>query len=212
MQPSRASGASTPTPLAPDVWTTMVPGRTADVAASPDTRPASSLSGTASSNSSAPAATSGGVATGVSDSRRRARCRDAWEMALHATTTWSARSSATPRAVPTRPAEMIPTLSRAGRKPSSCTIADDLTDILFRSGPTWWVPFGHYDCSRLPGITQCEEAPSSAVAATSAAALGGLHLQAGQQIGHRLASSGGAFFGAVGVLLARVTGVPWRLL
>ena len=27
------------------------------------------------------------------------------------------RSSATPRAVPTRPAEMMPTLSRAGRKP-----------------------------------------------------------------------------------------------
>src|SRR6185312_14101124 len=186
MQPSRASGASTPTPLAPDVWTTMVPGRTADVAASPDTRPASSLSGTASSNSSAPAATSGGVATGVSDSRRRARCRDAWEMALHATTTWSARSSATPSAVPTRPAEMIPTLSLAGRRPSNCTIADDLTDFLFRSGPTGWVPFGHQDSSRSPGVSQCEEAPSSAFAATPPAAFGGLHLQAGQQIGYGL--------------------------
>ena len=59
-----------------------------------------------------------------------ARCRDAWEMALHATTTCSARSSATPRAVPTRPAEMIPTLSLAGRKPSNCSIADDLTSCV----------------------------------------------------------------------------------
>ena len=130
------------TPLAPDVCATIVPGRTADVAAKPDTRPASSLSGTASSSSSAPAATSGGASTGVSGSRRAARCRDAWEMALHATTTWSARSSATPNAVPTRPAEMIPTLSLAGRKPSNCTIADGLTVSWFRSGPALRVPDG----------------------------------------------------------------------
>src|SRR5271165_2249515 len=50
---------------------------------------------------------------------------DVRETALQATTTWSTRSSATPNAVPTRPAEMIPTLSRAGRNPSNCTIADD---------------------------------------------------------------------------------------
>ena len=49
------------TPLAPDVCATIVPGRTAEVAARPDTRPASSLSGTASSSSSALAATSGGA-------------------------------------------------------------------------------------------------------------------------------------------------------
>ena len=121
--------------MAPEVCATIVPGRTAEVAANPDTRPASSLSVTANSSSSAPAATSGGGSTGVSGRRRCARCRDAWEMALHATTTWSARSSATPSAVPTRPAEMIPTLSLAGRKPSNCTIADDLTCLFVRSSP-----------------------------------------------------------------------------
>ena len=47
--------------------------------------------------------------TGVSGSQRSARCRDARDTALHATTTWSTRSSATPSAVPTLPAEMIPT-------------------------------------------------------------------------------------------------------
>ncbi len=124
-----------PTPLAPDVCATIVPGRTAEVAASPDTRPASSLSGTANSSSSALAATSGGDTTGVSGNRRCARCRDACETPLHATTTWSARSSATPSAEPTRPAEMIPTLSLAGRSPSNCPIADDLTAFFVRSGP-----------------------------------------------------------------------------
>src|ERR1700722_12642301 len=103
----------------------MVPGRTADVAARPETRPASSVSGTANSKSSALPATLGTGATGVSGSQRSARCLDARDTALHATTTWSTRSSATPNAVPTRPAEMIPTLSRAGRNPSNCTIADD---------------------------------------------------------------------------------------
>ena len=103
----------------------IVPGRTADVAAKPDTSPGNSVSGTASNSSSALPATSGTGATGVSGRRRSARCLDAWETALHATTTWSTRSSATPNAVPTRPAEMIPTFSRAGRNPSNCTIADD---------------------------------------------------------------------------------------
>lgn len=85
----------------------------------------------------------GGPSTGVSGSRRAARCRDACETALQATTTWSARSSATPSAVPTRPAEMIPTLSLAGRKPSNCSIADDLTVIFVRSSPAAGVPDGH---------------------------------------------------------------------
>src|ERR1700761_5564331 len=125
IQPCSLSGASTPTPLAPEVWATMVPGRTTEVAANPETRAASSVSGTASSRSSALPATSGTGDTGVSGNQRSARCRDARETALHATTTWSTRSSATPMAVPTRPAEMIPTLSRAGRNPSNCTIADD---------------------------------------------------------------------------------------
>src|ERR1700756_2064669 len=125
MQSCSLSGASTPTPLAPEVCATMVPGRTTEVAANPETRAASSVSGTASSRSSALPATSGTGDTGVSGNQRSARCRDARETALHATTTWSTRSSATPKAVPTRPAEMIPTLSRAGRNPSNCTIADD---------------------------------------------------------------------------------------
>src|ERR1700739_2767283 len=124
-QPCLLSGASTATPLAPEVCATMVPGRTADVAANPDTSAASSVSGTANSSSSALPATSGTGDAGVSGNQRSARCRDARETALHATTTWSTRSSATPKAVPTRPAEMIPTLSRAGRNPSNCTIADD---------------------------------------------------------------------------------------
>src|SRR6201996_868228 len=125
MQSCSLSGASTPTPLTPEVCATMVPGRTTEVAANPETRAASSVSGTASSRSSALPATSGTGDTGVSGNQRSARCRDARETALHATTTWSTRSSATPKAVPTRPAEMIPTLSRAGRNPSNCTIADD---------------------------------------------------------------------------------------
>src|SRR3984893_15451676 len=125
MQSCLLSGARTVTPLTPEVCATMVPGRTADVAANPDTSAASSVSGTASSSNSALPATSGTGKTGVSGSQRSARRRDAWETALQATTTWSTRSSATPKAVPTRPAEMIPTLSRAGRNPSNCTIADD---------------------------------------------------------------------------------------
>src|ERR1700733_6654345 len=125
MQSCALSGASTSTPLKPEVCATMVPGRTADVAARPETRPASSVSGTANSKSSALPATSCTGATGVSGSQRSARCREARDTALHATTTWSTRSSATPNAVPTRPAEMIPTLSLAGRNPSNCTIADD---------------------------------------------------------------------------------------
>src|ERR1700744_4869541 len=119
------NGANTAMPLTPEVWATMVPGRTADVAANPATSAASSVSGTANSSSSALPATPGTGDTGVSGNQRSARCRDARETALHATTTWSTRSSATPIAVPTRPAEMIPTLSRAGRNPSNCTIADD---------------------------------------------------------------------------------------
>src|SRR5271165_5357015 len=125
MQSCKLSGASTSMPLTPEVCATIVPGRTADVAANPETSAASSVSGTASSNSSALPATSGTGVTGVSANQRSARCRDARETALQATTTWSTRSSATPNAVPTRPAEMIPTLSRAGRNPSNCTIADD---------------------------------------------------------------------------------------
>src|SRR3984885_2575304 len=125
MQSRPLSGASTPMPLTPEVCATMVPGRTADVAARPETSAASSVSGTANSRSSALPATSGRGATGVSGNQRSARCRDARETALQATTTWSTRSSATPNAVPTRPAEMIPTLSRAGRNPSNCSIADD---------------------------------------------------------------------------------------
>jgi hypothetical protein len=87
MQPCSVSGASTPMPLAPDVWATMVPGLTAEVAARPNTSPASSASGTASSNSSARPATSSGGRTAVSGSLRWARCRDSREIALHATTT-----------------------------------------------------------------------------------------------------------------------------
>src|SRR6201995_414880 len=125
MQSCLLSGANTAMPLTPEVWATMVPGRTADVAANPETSAGSSVSGTASSRSSALPATSGTGDTGVSGNQRSARCRDARDTALHATTEWSTRSSATPNAVPTRPAEMIPTLSRAGRNPSNCTIADD---------------------------------------------------------------------------------------
>ena len=106
-------------PLAPDVCATMVPGLTAPVAARPETRDASSASGTARISSSAFAATSSIGRIRVSGSRCAARRRDAADTALQATTTWSARSSATPSAVPTRPAEMMPTLSRAGRSPST---------------------------------------------------------------------------------------------
>ena len=95
----------------------MVPRRTEPVAARPLIRPASSESGTVSSNSSALSATAGTGSTGVSGSLRSASRREVFEMALQATTTCSARSSATPSAVPTRPAEMMPTLSRAGRNP-----------------------------------------------------------------------------------------------
>ncbi|COW90878.1 Uncharacterised protein [Mycobacterium tuberculosis] len=77
MQPCWASGARMPIPLAPEVCATIVCGRTAEVAARPDTRPASSLSVTANSSSSALAATSSGGSTGVSGSRRCARRRDA---------------------------------------------------------------------------------------------------------------------------------------
>ncbi len=66
----------------------------------PDTRPVSSASGTASSNSSARPATSSGGSTAVSGSLRSARSRDAREIALRATTTCSERSRATPSAVP----------------------------------------------------------------------------------------------------------------
>src|SRR5690606_15948272 len=44
----------------------------------------------------------------------RARCLDASEMAATPNTTWPARSRALPRADPTRPAETIPTVRRAG--------------------------------------------------------------------------------------------------
>ena len=118
MQSCSVSGASTPMPLAPDVCTMIVPGRTACVVASPDTRPASAASGTASRRSSARPATSSTGSIALSGSRRCARSRDACDIALHATTTCSARSNATPSAVPTRPAEMMPIVSRAGRNPS----------------------------------------------------------------------------------------------
>ena len=72
-----------------------------------------------------------------------ARCRDAWEIALHATTTCSARSSATPSAVPTRPAEMMPTVSRAGRNPSGVSMQTTSQVSRFvRSGPALRVPDG----------------------------------------------------------------------
>ena len=74
---------------------------------------ASSESGTAISSSSARPATSCAGRTAVSGSRRSARCREACDIALHATTTWPARSRATPSALPTRPAEMIPTVIAA---------------------------------------------------------------------------------------------------
>jgi len=52
MHPSSARGARIAIPLAPDVWTTIVPLRTAPVAARPATTSASSASGTVSSSSS----------------------------------------------------------------------------------------------------------------------------------------------------------------
>ena len=87
MQSCSVSGLSTAMPLAPDVCATIVPGRTACVAASPDTTEASSESGTAISSSSARPATSCTGNTAVSGSRRSARCREACDIALHATTT-----------------------------------------------------------------------------------------------------------------------------
>jgi hypothetical protein len=87
MQPASVSGRKTAMPFAPEVCATMVPGLTADVAASPETSDASSASGTVSSSSSELAATSCTGSTGVSGNRRSARRRDAAEIALHATTT-----------------------------------------------------------------------------------------------------------------------------
>jgi hypothetical protein len=58
MHPWSDSGASTPMPLAPEVCATIVPGRTAPVAARPETSADSSASGTASNTSSARSATS----------------------------------------------------------------------------------------------------------------------------------------------------------
>lgn len=116
MQPISVNGASTAMPLAPDVWTTMVPGLTALVAASPDASPASSASGTASSRSSARAATSGTGSTAVSGSRRSARSRDACEMALQATTAVFC-SFGVDAERGARPTEMTPMLNRAGRSP-----------------------------------------------------------------------------------------------
>src|ERR1700757_3686238 len=174
MQSCLLSGASTATPLAPDVCATMVPGRTAEVGAQPAT--------SARSRSSALPATCGTGDTGVSGNQRSARWRDARETALHATTTWSTRSSATPNAVPTRPAEMMPTLSRAGRHPSNCTIADDPHKSL-----------GSFQ-SRVAGtgrslkLYPAEDANravvfASVLAATAPAASGRAGLQPRQQLG-----------------------------
>ncbi|EUA43850.1 hypothetical protein I552_0089 [Mycobacterium xenopi 3993] len=112
--------------------TTMVPGRTADVAARPATKLASSVSVTASSNSSALFATSGPATPGVGQADL-ARCRDAWK--------WRCRPPRHGRRVQRDsqrgahpPAEMIPTLSRAGRNPSNCTIAERTSHVC------WFVP------------------------------------------------------------------------
>ena len=119
MQPCSVSGASTPMPLAPEVCTTMVPGRTAPVAASPDTSARQFGVGDGEQQQLGPAGDLvDGQHRGVGQPALRALPRRL-EMALHATTTCSARSSATPSAVPTRPAEMMPTVSRAGRSPSA---------------------------------------------------------------------------------------------
>jgi len=63
-------------PSKADVCATMVPGRTACVAANPETTLASSASGTDSRSSSARPATSSAGSTAVSGSLRPARCRD----------------------------------------------------------------------------------------------------------------------------------------
>src|SRR5271166_3416293 len=187
MQSCLLSGPSTATPLAPEVCATMVPGRTAEVAANPETSAGSSVSGTASSRSSALPATSGTGDTGVSGNQRSARWRDARETALHATTTWSTRSSATPNAVPTRPAEMMPTLSRAGRNPSSCTIADDPHKSLdsFQSRGA-----GTGRSLRLYPAEDANRAVvfASVLTAPASAASGRAGLQPRQQLGDRLAA------------------------
>ena len=103
-------------------------------------------------------------------------------MALQATTTCSARSRAIPSAVPTRPAETIPTCSRAGRKPLGSP-PDDLADVnlagvnLGRSSP------------ENPGTRRSRAAPRSVFATTAATAAGpSASLQSGHQIGDRLAA------------------------
>src|SRR6476661_3272048 len=110
-----AAGASTDTPCAPEVCTTIWPARKLPAAARPRTRPGSTSSGTASSTRSAWAATSSGGSSGTSGSSAAARRTDSRDTPEVATTWCPAAAHAAPTTAPTRPADTIPIASRAGR-------------------------------------------------------------------------------------------------
>src|SRR5690625_2321946 len=109
---------------------------------------------------------------------------------------------AAPRAVTTRPAEMTPTWSRAGRRPSNCIIADD------PHKSCRFVPVPHcgyrtvtadFSAAVEPGLRSVLLAPPPAPAA------GGADLESGQQIGDRLPFAAPARrFG--GIIVAAVAG------
>src|SRR6185436_16276470 len=110
-----AAGASTDTPCAPEVCTTIWPARKLPAAARPRTRPGSTSSGTASSTRSAWAATSSGGSSGTSGSSAAARRTDSRDTPEVATTWCPAAAHAAPTTAPTRPADTTPMASRAGR-------------------------------------------------------------------------------------------------
>src|SRR5690606_16622515 len=160
--PSSVSGASTPTPFAPEVCATRVPGRTTAAEARPRTRPASSLSGTARISSSLLAATSSTGRILDSGRRVRARCTDASEIADTPNTTCPARSNATPKAEPTRPAETIPTVSRAGAGsgPDAALPEFTLGEVNSVLSDVVPVPLGGYQTLRHENMGKPRHAPS----------------------------------------------------
>src|SRR3984885_12250859 len=117
--PRAVAASRTAVPYRPLVCAISRPASGASVAARPATRPGSASSGTVSRARSTAASSSGGRMTDAPGSKRPARSSDRSDTAEIATTWCPARSSAAPRTVPTRPAPITPTLSRAGRSAGS---------------------------------------------------------------------------------------------
>ncbi len=114
--PASTTGASTPSPCAPDVCATTCPGEIEPVSTRPATSPASVSSGTARIRRWTPAGTWSTGTSLVPGSNRSIRDRLLSDTPDAATTLWPALARAAPSTAPTRPTPIMPMVRVRGSR------------------------------------------------------------------------------------------------